>query len=817
MQRIYLPILLLLSIFYVESNAQSNLEYIIKADRPAEFWEEAFPLGNGQTAAMVFGGISEDLIQLNDHTLWSGTPDPGNNPAAAGLLPVLRKQIFAKEYANAEATWRKMQGPYSARYLPLGDLQLQFDHQAQEAKNYIRTLDIQQAVSTVSYEVNGITYERSAFISNPAKALIIHIKADKKKSVSFRVRMSSKLEASSSIVSDQLVLKGRTPSIVAHRNYFPEQVVYKDKEGMLFEAKLAIKHKGGTLKTNGEFLEVKGADEATLYLTENTSFNGFDKSAMADGKDPGKEAAKKMELLLKKDYQTLKREHSSDFRRLFDRVEFQLGVSKEPNNLMTDDRIRNFEKDPTDFQLQTLLFQFGRYLLISSSRPGSRPANLQGIWNDKVQPPWGSNFTININTEMNYWLAENSNLSECHQPLLDFIGELAVNGKETAKVNYGIHEGWVAHHNSDLWAKTSPVGNFDQDKTYYPEAFCWQMGGAWLSLHLWEHFQYTQDKTFLSEKAYPLMKGAAQFMMHWLVEDPESGFLVTAPSSSPENHFNYQGKGYSLGKATTMDISIVRELFAAVIQASAELGSDAQFRKELIGFKERLYPFKIGKYGQLQEWSEDWDDPKDTHRHISHLFGLFPGTQISPGFSDDLVKAAKQTLAHRGDVSTGWSMAWKMNWWARLREGDRAYQILNKSFGFLEPVEKKVEKRRSGGGLYSNMFSGHPPFQIDANFGVTAGMIEMLMQSHLGEIRLLPALPSVWKNGRIKGIKARGNFELDMEWKDGEITRVEVISLAGKDCNLLFPNMVRSKSKNQTGISFQFKTKKGERYVFEKV
>ncbi|WP_164112393.1 MULTISPECIES: glycosyl hydrolase family 95 catalytic domain-containing protein [Sphingobacterium] len=813
----YCFIIISLCLFQIPRlQAQSATELLLKYDRPAEYWEEALPLGNGQTGAMVFGGVQQERFQLNDHTLWSGYPEPGNNPEAASLLPVLRKQILDNKFDQAEKTWRKMQGPYSARYLPLGDLWLDFEHDGQKATDYLRTLDIQKAISTTTYTIDQVKYTRTAFVSHPAKALVIHLKANKKGKITFKSRLSSELKATSHVEGQQLLLQGKAPKYVAHRTYFPEQVTYDPNEGLEFEARLAIRNKGGKIQVGSDFLQVIGADEVTLVLTESTNFNGFNRFPKNGDKKASNEAKAKMTNALKNKIGKLTDDHTRDFRQLFDRVSFYLEAPAQKAQLMTDSRLRNFEKDPSDLHLQALFFQYGRYLLISSSRPGSRPANLQGLWNDKVQPPWGSNYTININTEMNYWLAENTNLSECHEPLLSFIEELSINGKETARVNYGIHEGWVAHHNSDLWAKTSPVGHFEADKTYYPQAFCWQMGGAWLSLHLWEHFNYTQDKHFLREKAYPLMKGAAQFMLNWLVEDPKSGFLVTAPSTSPENVYTFEGKKYSIGKATTMDISIVRELFKSIISASKELNVDVEFRNKVEKSMAKLYPFKIGRYGQLQEWAEDLDDPNDSHRHISHLFGLFPGSQISNDDNADLVKAARQTLEHRGDVSTGWSMAWKINWWARMQDGDRAYSILNKSFVFIEPAAKKNVKRRPGGGVYSNLFSGHPPFQIDANFGVSAGIIEMLVQSHEGFIRILPALPTAWKTGNINGIKARGNFELCIQWENGNLKEVEIISHGGKECDIIMPQKAKiigaEAVVNMEGNRYKFNTRKGGKY-----
>jgi alpha-L-fucosidase 2 len=778
-------IILFLAILSTDLRAQSNRLWYT---RPARVWEEALPLGNGRAGAMIFGRVGHERIALNDGTLWSGYGDPGNNPKGPAALPQVRAAVDKGDYERAANIWKKnLQGPYSARYLPMADLLIDMDHPDTATSAYERSLDISTAIHRVAYTVSSIRHVRESFASHPDKVIAIRFTSSGRRNISLAVRMHSRLKhAVRNLSAGRLRLDGRAPSHVAHRVSEPRQVAYDEHLGLRFSTLAEVRQTGGTLRTEADRILVTGADTVTIFLTQATSFPYADDRTIPAGVDPGRDAAADMERAVRKGFQALLKSHVDDHRRLFDRVKLQLPVDSSFEKFSTDRRLARQNGIGDDYGLQALYFQYGRYLMIAGSRPGSQALNLQGIWNDLVQPPWGSNYTLNINTEMNYWPAEVTNLSESHGALFDYIDRLARNGRQTAQINYGIPEGWTAHHNSDVWAKSSPAGGYDWDPRATPRWSAWPMAGAWLSTHLYEHFLFTGDRKFLRERAYPVMKQAAAFLRHWLQRDA-SGKWVTNPASSPENVFTIDGKAYDVSKASTMDIAITRELLQQCIESARILETDVQLRSEWEAILKDLWPYRIGRLGQLQEWSGDWDDPKDTHRHISHLFGLYPGRQISIRQTPQLAAAARQTLLHRGDDGTGWSLAWKISWWARLRDGDHALRLIRLALTYLDPVGEGNGIRMNGGGTYPNLFDGHPPFQIDGNFGATAGIAEMLLQSHEDGITILPALPSAWHSGKVSGLVARGGFVIDIEWKDGKIREILVKSNIGGHCRLNIP------------------------------
>ncbi|MEZ0538130.1 glycoside hydrolase family 95 protein [Fibrella arboris] len=786
---IRLPFLTLFLLLSFASFGQKT--QILWYKQPARNWNEALPVGNGRLGVMVFGKVTEDLLQLNEETLWSGGPVNRNpNPGVAKYLPEVREALFREDYAQAAKLTQKIQGLYSDAYQPLGDLLLK-QTLTGTATNYYRDLNITNATATTRFTVDGVAYTREIFVSAPDQVIVIRLTANKKGALNFTAVTRSPHPMSKTVPGrDELVMRGKAPahSDPNYVNYNKQAVIYTDStgcKGMRFDWRVKVKSTDGQTSTDTAGIRVQNATEAVLYVTAATSFNGFDKCPDSDGRDEKKLAETYLTKAMAKAATLIRRDHIADYQKLANRMSLTLNGEAAPVDLPMDERLKRYTDGAADPALESLYFAFGRYLLISSSRPKtagkfSIPANLQGIWNPMVRPPWSSNFTTNINAEMNYWPAEMTNLSELHTPLLDWIGNMAATGRETTKNFYNMR-GWTVHHNSDIWGLSNPVGDKGKGS---PSWANWAMGGAWLSQHLWDHYAYTGDRTYLKSYAYPLMKDAAQFCLDWLVDD-QKGHLVTAPSTSPENVFiTEKGEKNSVSVATTMDMALIWDVFSNVVQASEQLNVDADFRQKLLEAKKKLFPLQIGKKGNLQEWYKDWTDEDPQHRHVSHLYALHPGREVSPLTTPALADAARKTLEIRGDDGTGWSKSWKINFWARLHDGNHAYKLLRE---LLKLTGMEGTNYNKGGGTYPNLLCAHPPFQIDGNFGGTSGIGEMLLQSHDGVLNLLPARPDAWSSGEVKGLKARGGYELDMTWANGKLTRVVVHSALGGNCRLRVP------------------------------
>ena len=758
---------LILSLLVSIASIAQSLPMKLWYNSPAEFFEESMPIGNGRLGALVYGGTDDNVIQFNDITFWTGKPVNRNDDEGAHKwIPEIRKALFNEDYKLADSLQLHVQGNNSQFYQPLATLHI-LDDNTTKASGYYRELDIDSALCRDTYIKGGVRYTREYFASNPDKMIAMRIRADKKGAINCLLSLTSLVphKVRSSQTSPSGDHRRASLTINGHATGDPMNSIH-------FSGILTAKTDGGKVLTGDSTLMISGATEATVYFVNATSFNGFDKHPVNEGARYIEQAADDAWHLVNYTYDQLRERHITDYKAIYDRFKLKLGNATFDTKRNTEQQLKDYtDRKGGNTYLETLYAQYGRYLLISCSRTAGVPANLQGLWTPHLWSPWRGNYTVNINLEENYWPAEVANMGEMAMPLDNFIAALAANGRYTAKNYYGITEGWCSSHNSDIWAMTNPVG----EKREWPEWANWNMGGAWLVNALWDHYLFNLDIEYLRSTAYPLMKGAAEFCMAWLIKNPNNpDELITAPSTSPENEYKTD-KGYHgmTMYGGTADLAIIRELLTNTIKASETLNTDKELRDRMNTTINMLHPYKIGKRGNLQEWYYDWDDWDWKHRHQSHLIGLYPGRHITEA-QPELMKACRKSLEIKGDETTGWSTGWRINLWARLKDADQTYHIYQKLLTYVSPDNYKGEDKRRSGGTYPNLFDAHPPFQIDGNFGGTAGVCEMLVQSDGDTITLLPALPKAWKDGEVSGICARGGYELKMKWTDSKVVELTV-------------------------------------------